>query len=82
VLASASTAEADVRNALGGSGKGGNAAAAQAIGSALLKKQRLLVSRRLHLIVQVLLTTVASRLWPMQPVKQVCSSKRNGIKNG
>ena len=32
VLASASTAEAEVRTALGGSGKGGNTAAAQAVG--------------------------------------------------
>ena len=38
VLASASTAEADVRAALGGSGKGGNAAAAQAIGKRIAEK--------------------------------------------
>jgi large subunit ribosomal protein L18 len=40
VLASASTAEADVRNALGGSGKGGNAAAAQAIGKRIAEKAK------------------------------------------
>jgi large subunit ribosomal protein L18 len=38
VLASASTAEADVRAALGGSGKGGNAAAAQVIGKRIAEK--------------------------------------------
>jgi hypothetical protein len=36
----------------------------------------------LHLIAQALLTTVASRLWPTQPVKLACSSKRSGIQNG
>lgn len=40
VLASASTAEADVRQALGGSGKGGNAAAAQAIGKRIAEKRK------------------------------------------
>ena len=80
VLASASTAEADVRQSLGGSGKGGNAAAAQLIGKRIAEKAK--ASRRLHLIAQVSLTTVASRLWPMQPAKLVCSSKRSGIKNG
>ena len=38
ILASASTAEVEVRNALGGSGKGGNVAAAQAIGKRLAEK--------------------------------------------
>ena len=40
VLASASTAEAQVRTALGGSGKGGNTAAAQAIGKRLAEKAK------------------------------------------
>ena len=40
VLASASTAEAEVRAALGGSGKGGNAAAAQAVGKRVAEKAR------------------------------------------
>ena len=40
VLASASTAEADVRTALGGSGKGGNTAAAQVIGKRLAEKAK------------------------------------------
>ena len=40
VLASASTAEAEVRTALGGSGKGGNTAAAQAIGKRLAEKAK------------------------------------------
>jgi len=40
VLASASTAEADVRKELGGSGKGGNAAAAQAIGKRIAEKAK------------------------------------------
>jgi large subunit ribosomal protein L18 len=38
VLASASTAEAEVRSALGGSGKGSNVAAAQAIGKRVAEK--------------------------------------------
>ncbi|GKT21046.1 MULTISPECIES: 50S ribosomal protein L18 [Comamonadaceae] len=40
VLASASTAEAEVRKTLGGSGKGGNAAAAQAIGKRIAEKAK------------------------------------------
>ena len=40
VLATASTAEAEVRAALGGAGKGGNTAAAQAIGKRLAEKAR------------------------------------------
>jgi len=77
VLASASTAEAEVRTALGASGKGGNAAAATVIG-----KQKLLALRRSPSTAQDSLTTVASRLWPRRPVKQVCSSKRIGDTNG
>ena len=40
VLASASTAEADVRKSLGGSGKGGNTAAAEAIGKRIAEKAK------------------------------------------
>ena len=40
VLASASTAEADVRKDLGGSGKGGNAAAATVIGKRIAEKAK------------------------------------------
>lgn len=40
VLATASTAEADVRKSLGGSNKGGNVAAAQAIGKRLAEKAK------------------------------------------
>ncbi len=40
VLASASTAEADVRKSLGASGKGGNAAAAQLIGKRIAEKAK------------------------------------------
>lgn len=40
VLASASTTEADVRAALGGSGKGGNAAAAQVVGKRIAEKAK------------------------------------------
>ena len=40
VLASASTAEAEVRKALGGAGKGGNVAAAQAIGKRLAERAK------------------------------------------
>ena len=40
VLASASTAEADVRKELGGQGKGGNVAAAQAIGKRIAERAK------------------------------------------
>ena len=40
VLASASTAEAEVRKSLGASGKGGNAAAAQLIGKRIAEKAK------------------------------------------
>ncbi len=40
VLASASTAEADVRKTLGGAGKGGNAAAAQMVGKRIAEKAK------------------------------------------
>lgn len=40
VLASASTAEVEVRQTLGGSGKGGNAAAAQMIGKRIAEKAK------------------------------------------
>jgi len=40
VLASASTAESEVRTALGGSGKGGNVAAAQVVGKRLAEKAK------------------------------------------
>ena len=40
VLASASPAEADVRKSLGGSGKGGNTAAAQVIGKRIAEKAK------------------------------------------
>jgi len=40
VLVTASTAEAEVRQALGGSGKGGNVAAAQLIGKRLAEKAK------------------------------------------
>jgi large subunit ribosomal protein L18 len=40
VLASASTAEVEVRTALGGNGKGGNAAAAQAVGKRVAEKAK------------------------------------------
>ncbi|KAF1046620.1 50S ribosomal protein L18 [Xylophilus sp.] len=40
VIASASTAEADVRKSLGGSGKGGNTAAASIIGKRIAEKAK------------------------------------------
>ena len=40
ILASASTAEAEVRKALGGAGKGGNVSAAQIIGKRLAEKAK------------------------------------------
>lgn len=40
VLASASTAEAEQRKALGGSGKGGNAAAAEAVGKLIAERAK------------------------------------------
>ena len=81
VIASASTAEAEMRSRWA-VGQGWQRRCSPAIGKRIAEKQRLLVSRRLHLIAQALPTTVASRLWPMQPAKLVCSSKRSGIKNG
>ncbi len=41
VIAAASTAEADIRKALGGLGKGGNVAAAQMIGKRVAEKAKL-----------------------------------------
>ncbi|MDO5086730.1 MAG: 50S ribosomal protein L18 [Comamonadaceae bacterium] len=40
VLASASTTEAEVRQALGGAGKGGNAAAAQTVGKRIAERAK------------------------------------------
>jgi large subunit ribosomal protein L18 len=40
VIATASTAEAEIRKSLGGSGKGGNVAAAQAIGKRVAEKAK------------------------------------------
>ena len=40
VIATASTAEAEVRRALGGSGKGGNTAAAQQVGKLIAEKAK------------------------------------------
>ena len=40
MIATASTAEADIRKTLGASGKGGNVAAAQAIGKRLAEKAK------------------------------------------
>ena len=40
VIASASTVEAEMRSALGGSGKGGNAAAAQIIGKRIAERAK------------------------------------------
>ena len=40
VLASASTAEADMRKSLGAAGKGGNVAAAEAIGKRIAEKAK------------------------------------------
>ena len=40
VIASASTAQADVRSSLGGAGKGGNTAAAQQIGKLIAEKAK------------------------------------------
>jgi large subunit ribosomal protein L18 len=40
IIASASTAEAEIRKALGGSGKGGNVSAAQAIGKRIAEKAK------------------------------------------
>jgi len=75
VLASASTAEAAVRAELGGSGKGGNAAAATAIGKPSLKRPRPPASKRSLSTAPVSPTTAASRRWPTLPAKRVCSSK-------
>ena len=78
VLASASTAEADVRKELGASGKGGNANAAQIMANASLKKRKLLVLKKWLLTAQVLHSTVVSKLWLKPLAKLACSSKRIG----
>jgi len=57
VLASASTAEAEVRSQIGGAGKGGNAAAATI--SVLQSAPRPQVLRKSHSTVQATPTTVA-----------------------
>jgi ribosomal protein L18 len=54
----------------------------RSLASVWLKKPRLPVSRKSHLIVQVLRTTAASKRWLMQHVKLACSSKQIGIQNG
>ena len=76
VIATASTAEAEVRGSLGGSGKGGNAAAAPRSASASPKRRRLPASRRSHSIAPVSPITAASRRWPMRRAKPACSSNR------
>jgi hypothetical protein len=73
VLASASTAEAEMSQELGASGKGGNTAAAQ---------PRPPASRRWRLTARVLPTTAASRLWPTRPAKPACSSKDTDTHHG
>ena len=79
VLATASTAEADVRKSLGGSGKGGNAAAAAAgrqahrrEGEGRRRREGRIRPRRFRA------TTAASRRWPMPRAKPVCSSNGHG----
>jgi len=82
VLASASTAEAEVRTALGAVGKGGNAAAAAVIGKRIAEKAKAAGVEKVAFDRAGFASTVVSRLWPKQPVKQVCSSKRIGDTNG
>ena len=78
VLASASTAEKAVREQLGGTGKGGNdAAAARWSASASPRRPRPPASRRWRSTVRALPTTAASRRWPKRRAKPACSSKRS-----
>jgi large subunit ribosomal protein L18 len=66
VLASASTAEADVRKELGAAGKGGNVNAASLIGKRIAEKAKAAGIEK-----------VASRRWPKPLAKPACSSKES-----
>ena len=81
VLASASTAEVEMRTALGASGKGANVAAAQTIGKRIAERQKLRVLKRSPSTAPVSPTTAASKRWPRLRVKLACSSKQE-LKNG
>jgi len=82
VLASASTAEADMRKELGAAGKGGNVAAAQQIGKRIAERAKAAAVEKWLSIARVSRITAASRPWPTPPVKRVCSSKKAGQTNG
>ena len=81
VIASASTAEAEVRTTLG-AGKGGNTAAAQVIGKRVAERPRRPGSRRSLSTARVLHTTAASRRWRMPRAKPACSSSLIGKTHG
>ena len=78
VLASASTAEADVRKSLGASARAAMWLRPKSLASAWLKKPKRLALKKLRLTVLVLRTTAASRRWLMPRVKLACSSKQIG----
>ena len=82
VLASASTAEAEMRKSLGASGKGATLPPQKPLASASLSAPRPPAWKRLPSTAQVSHTTAASRRSPKQPVKRVCSSKTAGQTNG
>jgi ribosomal protein L18 len=82
VLAAASTAELEVRKALGAAGKGGNVAAAQIIGKRVAEKAKAAGVEKVAFDRQVLRTTAALKRWLMRHVKLACSSKQIGIQNG
>jgi large subunit ribosomal protein L18 len=79
VLASASTAEKEVRAELGASGKGGNAAAAALIGKRIAEKAKAAgIEKKSRSIAPVSPTTVASRPLQMPPARPACSSDETG----
>ena len=84
VLATASTAEKEVRDQL--QKAGGNVAAAALIGKRIAEKAKAAVSRRSLSTALVISTTAVSRLWLTLRVKPVFSSKPRlhpeGISNG
>ena len=78
VIATASTAEADVRKSLAAVGKGGTKLQLKSSASVLPKKPKLRVWRKSLSIVQALPTTVASKHWQMPRALPACSSNSHG----
>ncbi len=78
ILASASTAEAEVRTAWVAPARVATPQRRKSLASVWLKKPRQPASKRSPSTVQVLPTMAASRRWPMPRVKPACSFKKIG----